>query len=250
MQIVGYRTGQENEAALLVAEDGTVHREPLVPGHRLDYSLGRRHCAGVVHDDDHVACDEPRAPYCDLHSDLWPCAICTGNCDKPVDTCEEEHAIYLAAFAPDIFKVGVTRSWRLRQRLTEQGADRGAHIATVKDGRIARQREAEIANRLVDRVRVPTKIPGLHRTVDEAAWNALLTNFDVIEEFDFDYGFSLDAPPIAETLATGTVIGSQGRVLLLGHAGSTYAVDLRGLVGYELTAEASTKPVQSSLLAF
>ncbi|WP_332898615.1 DUF2797 domain-containing protein [Haladaptatus sp. CMSO5] len=250
MQIVGYRTGPERDPALVIAEEGTLRTEPLAPGTELAYSLGARHCAGVTVDGTHHACDNAKAPYCRLHTDMWPCAICTGNCSMPIDACHEEHAVYLAAFAPDVFKVGVTRSWRLDTRLREQGADRAAHILTVSDGRIARRKEAEIAKRLVDRVRVPTKISGLHRGVDEHAWDALLTEFDVIEQFDFDYGFSLDSSPIAETLATGTVVGTQGRVLVVRHAGSTYAVDLRGLVGYELADGATTKDVQSSLTAF
>jgi len=65
-------------------------------------------------------------------------------------------------------KVGVTRLWRLETRLREQGADRAAHIRTYPDGQIAREVEAELAERdnLVDRVRVPTKLRGFGRSVD------------------------------------------------------------------------------------
>jgi hypothetical protein len=164
--------------------------------------------------------------------------------------CYDEHAVYLAAFAPDVFKVGVTKRWRLDTRLREQGADRGAHIRTVDNGRIAREIEAGIAESVSDRVRVPTKRQGLHRAVDEEAWTSFLADFDPIETFTFDYGLSFTDRPMAETIATGTVRGTKGRLLVLDHAGSTYAVDLRDLVGYELTDGRTEREVQSSLGAF
>jgi hypothetical protein len=168
----------------------------------------------------------------------------------PLSTCHEEHAIYLAAFAPATFKVGVTRSWRLETRLREQGADRAAHIRTVADGKTARQIEADIAREVGDRVRVPTKIRGLHRSVDEEAWSELLGAFDPVDTFAFEYGLDLDARPVSETIATGTVRGTQGRVLAVDHNASTYAVNLRDLVGYDIEDGETDRALQSSFRAF
>ncbi len=257
MQIVGYETERPPESddegrdpALLVAEDGAVERVPLTPGTDLSYGLGDRHCAGRTTEAGHRPCDDDDAPYCPRHTDRWPCARCTGDCDLPLESCREQHAVYLAAFAPDTFKVGVTRSWRLRTRLREQGADRAAHLHTVENGRIARQLEAEYATELPDRVRVPTKVDGLTRAVDEAAWNRLCETFDVRERFDFDYGLALEWPPVPETVASGTVRGVKGRVALLEDGGTTYAVNLRDLVGHEVRDGASPGDRQSSLGAF
>jgi hypothetical protein len=251
VQVVGYETAvRESGPALLVADEGSVEPEPLTAGRELSFTLDERHCAGVVDDGRHTGCGRSSAPYCDAHRSRWPCARCTGDCDRPLAACREEHAVYLAAFAPDTFKVGVTRSWRLETRLREQGADRAAHVRTVEDGRIARRLEAEIANEVPDRVRVPPKRRGLHLAVDEAAWRELLSGFDVLSTFDFEYGLDLDARPVAETLASGTVLGTKGRLLVLRRAGSVYAVDMRELVGYELTAGATDRDLQSSLGAF
>jgi len=250
VQVVGYRARVEEPAALVVATDGQVGTEPLARGEALSYTLGDRHCAGTVDDDRHIACDAETAPYCEVHTSRWPCARCRGDCSLPLESCEEEHAVYLAAFAPATFKIGVTRSWRLDRRLREQGADRAAHLRTVADGRIARQIEADIAAEIGDRVRVPTKIEGLHRSVDDAAWRDLLDRFEPIETFDFDYGLDLSERPIPETLLSGTVVGSQGRVLVVENGASTYAVDLRDLVGYECTEEPADRELQSSLGAF
>ncbi len=251
MQVVGYSPRTDEPPALVIAEDGAVREEALEPDAELAYSLGDRHCAGTVDDDGvHVRCDAAKAPYCDEHTSRWACAVCTGNCDMPLESCHEEHAIYLAAFAPDTFKVGVTRSWRLDRRLREQGADRAAYLRTVVNGRVAREIEAEIAAELGDRVRVPTKVRGFHRSVDEAAWADVLDGRELEATYDFDYGLDLTDRPMAETLASGRVAGSKGRVVVIENAGTTYAVDLRNLVGHELDESGSERELQSSLGAF
>ncbi|MEF8785965.1 MAG: DUF2797 domain-containing protein [Haloarculaceae archaeon] len=253
VQIVDYETaagGGADHAALLVTRDGAVRRESLAPGTTLSYTLGERHCAGTFDEVEHTPCTREKAPYCDQHTSRWACARCTGDCDLPLSSCMDEHAVYLAAFAPATFKVGVTRSWRLETRLREQGADRAAHLRTVGDGRIARQIESDIAVDVGDRVRVPTKQNGLHRTVDENAWQDLLADFDPLATYSFDYGLDLTERPVAETLATGTVRGTQGRVLVLDTNGSTYAVDMRDLVGYDLETGETDRQLQSSLGAF
>jgi hypothetical protein len=257
VQIVGYDTGAPRETegdgrqpAILVASDGVVDRVELSAGTTLAYALGERRCAGAVDGATHYACENDGTPYCDQHSSTWVCARCTGTCLKNEMDCYEEHAVYLAAFAPATFKVGVTRLWRLETRLREQGADRAAHVHTVSNGRIARELEAEIATDLTDRVRVPDKIAGLHRTVDEDAWERTLDDFDLIDRGTFDYGIDLDSRPVVETLAAGDVVGVKGRVLVLTNAGTTYAVDLRDLVGYEVTEGTAERDLQSNLGAF
>jgi len=256
VQIVGYDTertpadGERREPALLLADDGAVERIVLRPGADLDYALEDRRCAGALTGDEHRPCRADDAPYCPRHTDRWPCARCTGDCDLPLDSCREEHAVYLAAFAPDTFKVGVTRSWRLETRLREQGADRAAHVHTVENGRIARQLEADYATEIPDRVQVATKLSGLDRSVDEAAWDRLCESFDVRDRFAFDYGLALSAPPVPETLASGTVRGVKGRLLVVESAGTTYGVDMRDLVGHEVTPGGEAGHRQSGLGAF
>lgn len=247
MQFVGYDSG---DGGLLLASDGDVEYVDLTSGTELAYTLGERHCAGTIHDGDHIACGVASAPYCDQHQSTWVCARCTGSCLKDEMDCFDDHAVYLAAFAPDQFKVGVTKHWRLETRLREQGADRAAHIRTVEDGRIARRIEAAIAEDIPDRVRVPTKQRGLGDAVDDDAWEALIADFDPIETFAFDYGLDLTERPVAETMATGTVRGTKGRLLILDRGGSTYSVDLRDLVGYDVEEGSSEREMQSSLGAF
>ncbi|MFB6162067.1 MAG: DUF2797 domain-containing protein [Halococcoides sp.] len=250
MQIVGYRPRADDPAVLQIASDGRIERVALDPGTEVAYTLGRRHCAGRVDGDRHEPCDRDSVPYCDRHTDRWPCARCTGDCSLPLDSCREPHAIYLAAFAPDRFKVGVTRDWRLERRLREQGADRAAHLRTVENGRRARQIEATIADRVGDSVRVASKIAGLHRSVDRERWTSLLDAYTVEERYAFDYGIDLDHRPVGETLATGRVRACVGRICLIDRANTTVAVDLRDLVGYEVAPEPSDRHGQTDLGAF
>jgi hypothetical protein len=233
-----------------VSRTASVEYVCLEPGTDLSFRLGDRHCAGVVTDDGHRPCDDSAAPYCPAHTSTWVCARCTGTCLKAEMDCFDDHAVYLAAFAPATFKVGVTKRRRLETRFREQGADRGAHLRTVENGRIAREIEAELAEELSDRVRVPTKLDGLGRSVDEGAWADLLSGFDPLDTFAFDYGLALADRPVAETVASGRVRGTKGRLLVVDHGGSTYAVDLRDLVGYEVTVGETDRRLQSSLDAF
>jgi hypothetical protein len=269
VQFVGY--DRSPDSALLLADGAVVERVPLDGGATLGYGLGDRHCAGTVvtrePDEDgrddggdgagddgeglrHRPCGAERAPYCQDHTSTWACARCTGDCEMPLENCHREHVIYLAAFAPSTFKVGVTKPERLETRLQEQGADRAALLAHSPDGRAARRREAALADRLPDRIRTPTKVAGLAADVDIEAWTALLDEFDPSETFVFDYGFALAERPVRETLATGSVVGVQGRLLVLENAGSTYAVDLRDLLGHEVTEGAADRDIQSSLGKF
>lgn len=251
MQIVGFdrRVGGE-PAAILLARDDEVTRTALSPGTHLEMGLGTRHCAGTVDGDRHVSCERATAPYCEVHTTRWPCARCTGDCAMPLEDCHEEHAIYLAAFAPDVFKVGVTKSWRLETRLEEQGAEKAAHVRTVENGRKAREIEAEMARDLTDRVQVSEKIAGLHHTVDDARWKRLLDRFDVLGRFEFEYDLGLDRQPVQETLAAGDVVGAKGRIAVIENGGTTYAVDMRSLVGHEVVDDSDEAERQASLGAF
>jgi hypothetical protein len=240
VQVVGYEPSPD--PALQLADGGEVERVPLEAGTELAYALGSRHCAGTVTDGVHEVCGEREAPYCPAHTRprYFP------------EESEEEHAVYLAAFAPDVFKVGITKRRRLDRRLREQGADRAAHVFTVADGRIAREVEEDVDadSRLKQLVQVSEKRRGLGRPVDEAAWESLLADFTVHERFDLDYGFSLVDRPVPETLLSGTALGVQGRLLVLERGGTRYAVDLRDLLGYDLDGEGEGRALQSSLGAW
>jgi len=63
--------------------------------------------------------------------------------------------------------------------------------------------------------------------VDDDAWSDVFAAYEHEDTFEFDYGLGLTDRPMPETVATGTVVGAKGRVLVLENGGTTYAVDLR-----------------------
>src|ERR1035437_9835934 len=84
---------------------------------------------------------------CLTDAHILPCLRCTGErCANPLRRGDcvqpENHAVYLAAFGPGIFKVGVARWERRFERLAEQGA-RLALIVARDDGQQVRRVESQ-----------------------------------------------------------------------------------------------------------
>ncbi len=249
VQIVGY--DRSPTPALILASGGEVERISLSTGEKIGYRLGDRHCAGRLNGDGHVSCPDHRTPRCEIHSRSWVCARCRGRCSLPIHACSAPHAVYLALFAPDLIKVGVTRRRRIEHRLAEQGADRGAVLEHVVNGRIARRIERQLANRYPDRVGVRLKVNSLAASVDTGTWSSQLNRYNPVQTYRLSYGFSVTQQPIPATIAYGTVIGVKGRLLVLDHGGTEYVTDLRELVGFNVVDSPDEGPiVQQGLDAF
>ncbi|MDZ7730657.1 MAG: DUF2797 domain-containing protein [Natrialbaceae archaeon] len=156
---------------------------------------------------------------------------------------------HLALFAPDTVKVGVTRTWRLQIRLREQGADRGAKIREVPDGRLAREIEAGLTSQFPDRVDIRTESRGAgsgsrHRDVGDDSrvlrgpragrphlWPAPRSPAGIRDDRDGNGG------------------GREGR-LRAPHGSTHSVVDMRDLVGHEVNPDREPPARQSSLGAF
>ncbi len=248
VQIVGY--DRTPDPALVVASNGVTDRIPLRPGTTLDLGLEERHCAGHIAQGRHVPCEAPETPWCPAHTETWVCARCRGTCLKDEMDCHVPHVVYLAIVAPDAIKVGVTTAERIETRLHEQGADRGVVIHRAENGRIAREIEAEIGRSRAERITTRQKIRGLGRAVDEDAWDAALAEHEPMQEYVPEYSIDVQDQPIPETLATGDILGVKGRLLLLTQDGSTYATDLRDLVGHIAVEGHVDQPRQTGLQAF
>ena len=114
---------------------------------------GKRHeCPNSARIDYGYMCNE-----CRMNDDFFNCIQCTGaECinARQRDSCmENNYFIYLASF-DNILKVGISFERRILERLIEQGADFGAKIARVKDGKEVRCIEQDIRRHLgiTDRV--------------------------------------------------------------------------------------------------
>ncbi len=248
MQIVGY--DRTPDSALTVATEGELERVPLAPGASLDYALQGRHCAGAIVDGTHRPCGADEAPWCAVHTETWICARCRGTCLKDEMDCHVPHVVYLAIVAPDAVKVGVTTAERIETRLHEQGADRGVVIHEVENGRIAREIETEIGRELSERITVREKIRGLGHSVDESVWESSIAEYDPIHRYDPEYDLVTDGQPIPETMASGEVVGTKGRLVCFERGGSTYVTDLRDLVGHDVSEDDQDHERQAGLAAF
>jgi len=263
VQIVGFESGLEglkydiiegvsNEPDiphLVLEKNGELEQIYLKSGDFINYKLSGRRCAGRVTNGEHESCREYKVPYCTEHTNDWICARCTGNCDLPLSTCKEIHAVYIAGFSPSTFKVGVTRMSRLITRLKEQGARKAAHIEIVSNGRTARQIERGIADKIKDRVISKEKLKGIGQHVSEKEWEGVIADYKTIKMFDLEYGFELEYPPIPAVILSGKIIGIEGRFLILEVSKDNYAVDLRDLIGYEIEEGKENKEIilQTSL---
>ncbi|WP_424359862.1 DUF2797 domain-containing protein [Methanocella sp. MCL-LM] len=218
-------------------------------------TLTGRGCAGRWEGEKYIPCDCPEAPYCQQCAGVADaCVICRGECRKPERTCNEEHSVYLAIFAPSTVKVGVSRTYRLETRLHEQGADEGYEIARFPDGEAARRLERELSSRFPDRIPFAEKIrPG---RIDRAAVDTALSNFTPVRRFGFRY-FPGDVwmapillkPDIHKTIS-GKVFGVKGQALVLEKHDTLYAVYLDSLIGYDCEARKGKERLQVSLSGF
>jgi hypothetical protein len=175
---------------------------------------------------------------------VYSCAICTGTCLKEEKTCLEEHAVYIAMFRPDIFKIGVTKASRLDDRLREQGADVGAVVDYVLDGELARRRERELQKRyrIKGTVRHSQKML-VDTEIDWAAWDAMKAKMDINGETKLRY---FDVPlwmrPLQEkNMLLGRVIGVKGRLVVLEKDATLYGFDLNNILGAEVSPIESSK---------
>jgi hypothetical protein len=120
--------------------------------------VGKRSCIGFRAPDSESLTPCPKSvegigasqcPDCFDSSKMLPCLRCNGErCTNPARRGEcvqpYNHAVYLAAFAPGVFKVGVARWSRRFERLAEQGA-RLALIVARDDGQQVRRMESQFA---------------------------------------------------------------------------------------------------------
>ena len=210
----------------------------------LSLGIGRRTCIGTWQATVYRPCDSEGVPVCGSCQQFNACAICTGTCLKDEKTCLEEHAVYVAMFRPDIFKIGVTKASRLDDRLREQGADVAAVADYVADGELARRRERELQKRygIKGTVRHSQKML-VDTELDWAAWDAMKAKMDIDDETKLRY-FDLPLwmrPLQVKDMLLGRVIGVKGRLVVLEKDVTLYGFDLNDILGAEVLPIGSSK---------
>jgi hypothetical protein len=219
--------------------------------------LKKRGCGGRWGGDKYLPCDSADAPFCARCSALPdPCVTCRGECKKLEKTCNMEHSVYLAIFAPCLVKVGVSKAHRLETRLMEQGADMGLEIARFPDGELARRRERVLASTYPDRVTFESKVDGISQAVNGETLQMVHRRYDAGRIMRFDY--FREKPwmkPIVllphENMAiSGRALGIKGQALVMEKGRTLYAVNLDGLIGYDIEAGKGSVNLQTSLFEY
>ena len=160
MQLIKYKWDVRGLSGqpFLVARDGKKTVKIKLFDESISLTLGKKTCIGYTKNGTHFECPAKRSVEnervcreCALNDDFFLCMKCTGEecINEPQrPTCiENKYFLYLAAFG-SILKVGISYEFRVLERLIEQGADMGAKIGMIKDGKLARTVEQKIMHEL------------------------------------------------------------------------------------------------------
>lgn len=130
---------------------------------QISWKVGDKYCTGYWKNGYRSCPKNKKIDYgskcktCMQLDEYFRCIRCDGsNCLNPNarrQCMEDVFFLYLASFN-SLLKVGISRMFRLKTRLVEQGADFGAKLLKIKDGKKARKIEQELSHKLnvVDRV--------------------------------------------------------------------------------------------------
>ncbi|MBI2971086.1 MAG: DUF2797 domain-containing protein [Candidatus Aenigmarchaeota archaeon] len=181
-----------------IAREGDAQFKLKLLGQHFNIALGEKFCTGFVRDSRHYPCpDQRKIDYgsncAACRSEDWfsLCMACTGDvCINPKrrEDCKTEHYyMYLAAF-DGVLKVGISHESRLLKRLVEQGADMGAKIGYLQDGKDVREAEQRVKEllKVTDRMRGDQKHSLLFGSPNKAA-PSLRTAIAVLRDQNFPW---------------------------------------------------------------
>ncbi|MEM7819785.1 MAG: DUF2797 domain-containing protein [Candidatus Aenigmatarchaeota archaeon] len=230
----------------------------------INIKIGKKFCIGFFKDGKYNQCPESReieyghhCNECMINDDFFQCIQCDGTIcinEKRRNECiTNNYFIYLAAF-DNILKVGISYEHRIIERLIEQGADFGAKIAFVKDGKNVRIIEQQIKKTLSisDRVRGEEKQAVLFGNPNRSAMaisNAIkkLRNngmeylirpeiYDLRKYYHLENVFSKPKEiKINDDIdISGKVVASKGNILVLMSDDKFYSINAHNLIGRDI----------------
>jgi len=261
VQIIKYRW--ENFQPVLIVNNGRIGKIRLFDTD-VRFSVGKKHCIGSFVKGKHQECPNSAeisyGNYCDecrLRDDFFLCVQCDGseciNKKRRSDCEEERYFIYLAAF-DSLLKVGISLDRRIMLRLVEQGADFGAKVAAVKDGKAVRLVEQKIKKDLgiADRILGEEKYKRLFCDPNKAAtelYKAIVklrrsfTQHLIYPEiFDMRKYYKLQhvvMQPRSISIGDGTkingkVVAAKGNIIILQDDTGFSAINAHRLIGREV----------------
>jgi hypothetical protein len=262
LQIVKYRWENWEPFFTVITED-KMNKIRLMD-QDISIRTGNRRCIGFFQDGRHFPCPENKiitygcyCNSCKARDDFFLCIKCDGNdCINPKqrDCCKENnYYVYLAAF-DSVLKVGISYEHRLLERLVEQGADFGAKIAFVKDGKNVRTIEQKIKHTLgaVDRMGGDEKHTTLFANPNNSAksiYKAILklrnnglTCLINPEIYDMRKYYKLQNVPVkpekfeitSDLDIKGRIIAAKGNMMVLKQSSNFFLLNAHRLIGFDV----------------
>lgn len=235
--------------------------ENLVLDGKISLKLGNKHCIGYVINNIRYECLKSTnnfnalCPSCQKKDMFYSCIKCDGSrCINPNmrEKCKKTlYHIYIAMIGV-IPKVGISAAFRIKERLIEQGADFGAIIMSIVDGKEARKLEQRLSKYLniADKVNSKRKvlsllsnvnecIANLNKIISKLKFSGLISDFEI---YDFRKHYSLEniwEQPIKinikpNTVIKGKVVATKGNIIVIENRQKLYSFDAQHLVGYEI----------------
>ncbi len=265
MQIFKYKWGTQGLSGepFLFAREGKEITKMELFDKELSLTFGKRYCVGYTKNGKHFECPNKRTVdtekmcrECGINDDFFLCMKCDGSdCGNEPQrkSCEKnKYYIYLAAFNT-MLKVGISYEHRVLERLIEQGADMGAKIGFIQDGKEARLVEQKIRKELKihDRISGVQKQNMLFGNINAAAIN-IFGAFTKLRGNDF----LLKSPEIYNLQSIyrikevkekpkqlevkdgldlkGKVVAAKGNIIILKNGPELFSVNAHRLVGCEI----------------
>ena len=167
---------------------------------------------------------------------------------------QNPHFVYLAYFAPEVIKVGISQEERGIRRLLEQGARLALKLETFSSALIARQYEAKIARLegIMETVAASKKLGLIKHPLDTAAAEKTLADalvrihhqlgldfpnreFITCEDYFHTDGRDLSSviDMTGNNTMAGTVVSVIGPILITDYDGQLLAYNMKKFIGYQ-----------------
>ena len=264
MQILSYRW--EKFKPFLKLKEGNFEKKIELIGNDIYFQVEEKLCTGYTKNGKHFQCDkvvsnEWKCNSCMMNDYFFMCIKCDGkDCknEKRRDKCKkEDYFIYLSAF-DSFLKIGISQGYRLIQRLVEQGADFGAKVAKVTDGKTVRKLEQEIGEKLsiTDRVRgivkqdkffgnpnVSVKI--IFDSISKLKNSEYSKYMTPVEVFDLRNYYNMDnvrtRPEIMRiengSIIEGTVMAAKGNIIAIENKSGIFSINMHEMVGRKVLSK-------------
>jgi len=263
VQIIKY-SWDSRKPVISVMDDGKKRKIPLL-GENISFDLGEKKCIGHFKKGKLVPCPNKKTinygrhcNRCSMEDDFFLCMRCTGEeCinEKQRNSCKEnKYFIYIALFN-SLSKVGISFDRRIMERLIEQGADFGAKIALIQDGKLVREIEQKISKELKIRDRVQgiqkhknlfcnpnnsiKQLVSIISSLRSNGFSKYLIHPEIYDLREFYHLDNVHKEPEYKEVETGmrlegNVVAAKGNIIILQKNNEFYTINAHRLIGREI----------------